>query len=405
MNRFTLPRDIYYGDNALEALKSFHGKKAFLCIGANSMKHFGFLDKAISYLEDAGFETKVFNGIEADPSVETVMLGAKSMSEFQPDWIIALGGGSPIDAAKAMWLFYEHPELEFKDICKPESIPPLRKKARFCAISTTSGTASEVTEFSIITDYKKGVKYPIASFELTPDVAIVDSSLAMTMPNKVVAHTGMDALSHAIESFVSTKHSAFTDPMALSAIRLIDSHLVKSYNGDKESRKIMHEAQCMAGMSFSNAYLGIVHSIAHATGAAFADYGPHIIHGAGIAMYLPKVVAFNSKMEEPRKRYAYIADFLQLGGETDDEKVYHFIEHLKSLNNELNIPHCIKQYGPNSFPKAQGFVTEDVFLDRLPEIAEHALADACTTSSPRIPTPSEMVKLLKCCYYGTDVDF
>lgn len=199
MQRFTLPRDLYHGKGALEALKSFEGKKAIICVGGGSMKRFGFLDKAEAYLKEAGMEVKLFEGIEPDPSVETVMKGAAAMAEFEPDWIVAIGGGSPIDAAKAMWIKYEYPDITFEDMCKVFGIPKLRKKAHFCAISSTSGTATEVTAFSIITDYEKGIKYPIADFEITPDVAIVDPELAETMPQKLVAHTGMDAMTHAIE--------------------------------------------------------------------------------------------------------------------------------------------------------------------------------------------------------------
>ena len=205
MARFTLPRDLYHGKGALEALKSFTGKKAMICVG----------------------------------------------------------GGSPIDAAKAMWIKYEYPEITFEEMCKVFGIPPLRRKAHFCAISSTSGTATEVTAFSIITDYQKGIKYPIADFEITPDVAIVDPDLAETMPKKLVAHTGMDAMTHAVEAYVSTAHCDYTDPLAIFAIRMIQGDLVDSYNGDMSKRDSMHNAQCLAGMAFSNALLGIVHSMAH----------------------------------------------------------------------------------------------------------------------------------------------
>ena len=271
------------------------------------MKRFGFLDKAEAYLKEAGMEVRLFEGIEPDPSVETVMKGAAAMEEFEPDWIVAIGGGSPIDAAKAMWIKYEYPDITFEDMCKVFGIPKLRKKAHFCAISSTSGTATEVTAFSIITDYEKGIKYPIADFEITPDVAIVDPELAETMPQKLVAHTGMDAMTHAIEAYVSTLNCEYTDPLALHAIEMINEYLIPSYSGDMEARDKMHNAQCLAGMAFSNALLGIVHSMAHKTGAAFADYGAHIIHGAANAMYLPKVIAFNAKDETAKERYGAIA--------------------------------------------------------------------------------------------------
>ena len=403
--RFTLPRDIYHGENALEALKTFKGKKAFVCVGGGSMKRFGFLDRVVQYLQETGMEVKLFEGIESDPSVDTVMKGAKEMLDFGPDWIVAIGGGSPIDAAKAMWIKYEYPECSFEDMCKVFGIPTLRKKAKFCAISSTSGTATEVTAFSIITDYEKGIKYPIADFEITPDVAIVDPALAQTMPKKLVAHTGMDALTHAIEAYVSTANCDYTDPLALHAIEMIRDDLVDSYNEDKEARNAMHNAQCLAGMAFSNALLGIVHSMAHKTGAVFGDLGAHIIHGAANAMYLPKVIAFNAKDETAKKRYAKIADFIGLSGNNDDDKVRALITYVRGLNDKLNIPHGIKNYGADSYPTEQGFVPENIFLERLHDIAVNAIADACTGSNPRQPSVEEMEKLLKCCYYDTEVDF
>ncbi len=405
MSRFTLPRDLYHGKGSLENLKSLKGKKAVIVVGGGSMKKNGFLQKAEDYLKEAGMEVMLIEGVEPDPSVETVMNGAAKMTEFGPDWIVAMGGGSPIDAAKAMWIKYEYPECTFEDMCKVFGIPELRKKAHFCAIPSTSGTATEVTAFSIITDYQKGIKYPIADFEITPDVAIVDSDLAETMPKKLTAHTGMDAITHAIEAYVSTANCDYTDALAIHAIEMIQAELVKSYNGDMESRAKMHNAQCLAGMAFSNALLGIVHSMAHKTGAAFADYGAHIIHGAANAMYLPKVIAFNAKDPTAKKRYGVIADYMKLGGANDDEKVELLIKYLRGMNDALNIPHCIKNYGADSFPCDQGFVPEDVFLKRLPDVAKNAIGDACTGSNPRIPTQEEMEKLLKACYYDTDVDF
>ena len=405
MVRFTLPRDLYHGKGALEALKTLKGKKAIICVGGGSMKRFGFLQRAEDYLKEAGMEVKLFEGIESDPSVDTVMKGAKVMEEYQPDWIVAIGGGSPIDAAKAMWIKYEYPETTFEDMCKVFGLPKLRTKAHFCAVSSTSGTATEVTAFSVITDYEKGIKYPLADFEITPDVAIVDPELAETMPKKLVAHTGMDAMTHAIEAYVSTANCDYTDALALHAMKMIKDDLVGSYNEDMEKRDAMHNAQCLAGMAFSNALLGIVHSMAHKTGAAFADYGAHIIHGASNAMYLPKVIAFNAKDPTAKKRYGQIADFMKLGGNTDDEKVELLIRYVRHMNDELNIPHCIKNYGSDSYPTEQGFVPENVFLERLPEIAANAILDACTGSNPRQPSQEEMEKLLKCCYYDTEVDF
>ena len=405
MARFTLPRDLYHGKGALEALKNLKGTSAMVCVGGGSMKRFGFLDKVVSYLKEAGMEVELFEGIEPDPSVTTVMKGAEAMAKFQPDWIVAIGGGSPIDAAKAMWVKYEYPEVTFEDMVKVFGLPELRKKAHFVAIPSTSGTATEVTAFAVITDYQKGIKYPMADFEITPDIAIVDSDLAETMPQKLVAHTGMDAMTHSIEAYVSTAHCNYTDGLALHSIKMIQNDLVDSYNGDMNKRADMHDAQCLAGMAFSNALLGIVHSMAHKTGAIFEDCGAHIIHGAANAMYLPKVIAFNAKNPEAAKRYAEIADHMKISGATVEESVQNLIAHLRKMNDALNIPQCIKHYGSDSYPCEQGFVPEDIFLARLPEIAKNALSDACTGSNPRQPSQEEMEKLLKCCYYDTEVDF
>lgn len=403
MARFTLPRDIYHGPGAIEELKNLKGKKAIVVVGGGSMKRFGFLDKVVNNLKAAGMEVQLFENVEPDPSVETVMKGAAAMREFQPDWIVSIGGGSPIDAAKAMWVFYEYPETTFEEIIQPFSFPELRKKARFLAIPSTSGTATEVTAFSVITDYAKGIKYPLADFNITPDVAVVDPDLAETMPAKLTAHTGMDALTHAVEAYVSTLNCCFTDPLALKAIEMVFQYLEASHKGDMKAREQMHYAQCLAGMAFSNALLGIVHSMAHKTGAAFS--GGHIIHGAANAMYLPKVIKFNSKDAAAKKRYGEIADFMKLGGSSDDEKIELLIKYLRKMNDELNIPHCIKNYGEGGLPADTGIVPEDEFLAKLSDIAANAILDACTGSNPRQPSQEEMEKLLKCCYYDTEVDF
>lgn len=396
MARFTLPRDLYHGKGALDALKDLKGKKAIVVVGGGSMKRFGFLDKVEANLKAAGMEVALFEGVEPDPSVETVMKGAKAMQEFQPDWIVAIGGGSPIDAAKAMWAFYEYPDTTFEQLCIPFNFPTLRTKAKFCAIPSTSGTATEVTAFSVITDYHKGVKYPLADFNITPDVAIVDPDLAETMPKKLTAHTGMDAMTHAVEAYVSTLHCDYTDPLALHAIKMISEDLVASYNGDMDARDRMHNAQCLAGMAFSNALLGIVHSMAHKTGAAYT--GGHIVHGCANAMYLPKVIKYNAKEPEAAKRYAQIAKFLGLAGTTDMELTDALIAHIKGLNAKLDIPACIKDY-------EGGIIDEKEFLEKLPTVAELAVGDACTGSNPRSIDPKTMEKLLTCCFYDTEVDF
>ena len=403
MGRFTLPRDLYHGKGSLEELKHLTGTKAVLVVGGGSMKRFGFLDKAKSYLEQAGMEVRIIDGVEPDPSVETVMKGAQVMREFGPDWIVAMGGGSPIDAAKAMWAFYEYPDCTFEQLITPFSFPTLRTKAHFCAIPSTSGTATEVTAFSVITDYHKGIKYPLADFNITPDVAIVDAELAETMPAKLTAHTGMDAMTHAIEAYVSTLHCDYTDPLALHAIKMIHRDLKKSYDGDMEARDRMHNAQCLAGMAFSNALLGIVHSMAHKTGAAFS--GGHIIHGAANAMYLPKVIQYNAKVPAAAERYADIARFLGLKGETTEELVAALVAELREMNRQLNIPLSIQNYGAGGVIAETSIIDEKEFLDKLPEVAANAIGDACTGSNPRQPSQEDMEKLLLAVYYDKDVAF
>ena len=392
MKRFTLPRDMYYGENALEILKSLEGKKAIIVLGGGSMKRFGFLDKIVSYLEEAGMETALFENVEPDPSVETVMAGAKRMEEFEPDWIVAVGGGSPIDAAKAMWAFYEYPNTSFEELIIPFNFPKLRTKAKFVAIPSTSGTATEVTAFSVITDYDKGIKYPLADYEITPDIAIVDPALAMTMPKTLTAYTGMDALTHAVEAYVSTLNSPFTDPLAIKAIQMVFAHLPASYEGDKEAREQMHYAQCLAGQAFTNALLGIVHSMAHKTGAAFSV--GHVVHGCANAMYLPYVIKYNSKDPVAMKRYGEIARALGIEG-TDEECMEALREKINEFNRLLGIQSSLKEFG----------VPEDEFFEKLPGIAENAVADACTGSNPREITPKQMEELFTCIYHGEEVNF
>lgn len=393
MYRFTLPRDLYYGKDALEALKTIKGKKAIIVLGGGSMKKFGFVDKVVSYLNEVGIETQLFEGVEPDPSVETVMKGAEAMRDFEPDLIVAMGGGSPIDAAKAMWAFYEYPEVTFEQLITPFSFPELRQKARFIAIPSTSGTATEVTAFSVITDYQKGIKYPLADFNITPDIAIVDPALAETMPAKLVAHTGMDALTHAIEAYVSTLHTTFTDPLALKAIDIVDRKLTKSFDGDMEAREEMHYGQCLAGMAFSNALLGIVHSMAHKTGAAFST--GHITHGLANAMYLPYVIKYNSKVEEAAERYADIAKSIGITAESTTEYVDKLRARIVELNDYMGIPNTLKEFG----------IIEEEFNEKIDAIAENAVGDACTGSNPRAIDPATMKKLFTCIYYGIEVDF
>lgn len=403
--RYTNPRDVYHGSGCLEELKNLKGKRAIICVGGGSMKRGGFLGRAEKYLQEAGFETKVFEGIEPDPSIDTVKKGAKVMQEFKPDLIVAMGGGSPIDASKAMWIMYEYPDITFEEMCKVFELPELRKKAHFCAVTSTSGTGTEVTAFSIVTDYDKGIKYPIADFEITPDVAIVDPDLVATLPIKMVAHTGMDALTHDLEAWVSVAASPYTDAMAAYSARMIRDSIVESYNGDLDARARMHDAQCLAGMAFSSGLLGIVHSLAHKTGAAYIDQGAHIIHGAANAMYLPKVIAFNAKDSRALKRYGMIATDLGLPGANDGAKVDSLIAFVRELNDDLNIPHGIQNYGADGLIAEKGFLSSDVFEERLSAVAANAMLDACTGANPRQPSVEEMAKVLSTCYYDSEVDF
>ena len=389
MARFTLPRDIYYGPGAISELKNLKGyKKAIVVTGGSSMKRGGFLQQVEDVLKETGLEVQLFEGVEPDPSIETVFKGAKAMTEFQPDVIVAIGGGSPIDAAKAMWVFYEYPEKTFDDIKEPFSMPKLRQKAIFVAIPSTSGTASEVTAFSVITDYSTNIKYPLADFEITPDIAILDNNIPLTMPKKLTAHTGMDALTHAIEAYVATARSDFSDPLALKAISDIYDSIVASYNGDVEARGKMHVAQCLAGMAFSNALLGIAHSLAHKTGAVF-----DIPHGCCNAILLPAVIQYNAKV--CADRYADIAKAIGLPGYTDQQLTNALVDSIKELNKKLNIAQTYKENG----------VSQELFDANADAIAQNAVGDPCTASNPRPINVETMKKVLTCAYTGEDVTF
>jgi len=388
MNRFTLPRDLYFGKGSMEVLKSLKGKKATVVVGGGSMKRFGFLDTVEEYLKEAGLEVQIIDGVEPDPSVETVMKGAKKMQEFGPDWIVSIGGGSPIDAAKAMWVFYEHPEAKFEDIAKPFNIPELRNKARFVAIPSTSGTATEVTAFAVITDYNEGIKYPMADFEITPDIAILDPEIAYKMPEKLTAHTGIDALTHATEAITACLASDFSDPLALKAIKMIKDNLEASYKGDETARDNMHIAQCLAGMAFSNALLGISHSMAHKTGAVFG-----IPHGCANGIYLPYVIQYNRKVSE--SKYAEIARYIGLEGNNDQELCDAYINYIHTLNEKLNIPATLKDYG----------IEEAFFNDNLKRISANAALDACTGSNPRETKAEDFEQIFKAAYYGKTINY
>ena len=388
MNRFTIPRDVYFGDDALNYLKFVKGSKAMIVIGSERLIKDGTVPKIQALLKEAGVVSEIFSGVEPDPTVATVEKGAKAFLAFNPDIIIGVGGGSPIDAAKAMWVFYEYPEHTFEEAAKPFTLPELRKKAIFIAVPTTSGTGTEVTSFSVIADHVTGIKYPIADYNITPDVAIVDTSLVSGMTKELIANTGMDALTHAIEAYVSVVSNPFTDANAIKAIEMAVVDIVASYNGDKKARDNMHIAQCLAGMAFSNAILGIVHSMAHKTGKIF-----NIPHGCANAIYLSYVIQFNAKKAEAK--FADIAKRLGLAGQNDKELTNSLVELIKQLRKDMNMPASLKEFG----------VDEKLFKDNLDAIAETAVGDPCTGTNPREISVAEMKKMFEAVYYGNDVDF
>lgn len=388
MNRFTIPRDIYFGDDALDYLKTVKGSKAMIVIGSERLIKDGTVPRIQSLLKEAGVVSEVYSGVEPDPSTETVAKGAKALAAFNPDIIIGVGGGSPIDAAKAMWIFYEYPEHTFEEAAKPFTLPTLRKKAIFIAVPTTSGTGTEVTSFSVITDYKTGIKYPIADYNITPDVAIVDTSLVSGMTKELIANTGMDALTHAIEAYVSVASNPITDATAMKAIEMVVADIVASYNGCEKARSNMHIAQCLAGMAFSNAILGIVHSMAHKTGKIF-----NVPHGCANAIYLSYVIQFNAKKAEDK--FADIAKRLGLAGSTDKELTNSLVELVKKLRVDMKMPATLKEFG----------VDEKTFKDNLDSIAETAVGDPCTGTNPREVSVAEMKKIFEAVYYGNDIDF
>lgn len=388
MQRFTIPRDIYVGENAIEHLKNVKGAKAMLVFGSERLIKDGTVPKLQALLKEAHIETELFYGIENDPSVATVMKGTEAITAFGPDLIIGIGGGSPIDAAKAMWIFYEYPEFTFEEAAKPFNLPELRQKAKFIAIPTTSGTGTEVTSFSVITNHKTGVKYPIADYNITPDIAIVDTNLVHTMTPQIVANTGMDALTHAFEAYVSKARNPITDALAMKSIEIVADTLVKSYQGESQARKDMHIAQCLAGMSFSNAILGIVHSMSHKTGKIF-----NIPHGCANAIYLSYAIEFNAKTA--KADYADIAKRLGLPGNTAEELVASLVQLVKDFRATMDMPNTLKEFG----------VSEEEFRANLDEISKNAVADPCTGTNPREISVDEMKRLFEATYYGVEVTF
>ncbi|MBA7843675.1 iron-containing alcohol dehydrogenase [Klebsiella sp. RHBSTW-00484] len=375
---FSIPRSIIYGEDALEHLSTLSGKKAALVTGGSSMKRFGFLDKAIGELNKAGMECIVIDNVEPNPSIKTVWRGAKEMLAFEPDWIVAIGGGSALDAAKVMWCFYEHPELKFEDIIPVGSMPPLRNKARFVAIPSTSGSASEITAFSVITDTANHIKYPIVAADLVPDIAILDPTIPAKMPPHVTAHTGMDVMTHALEAYVSTAANSFTDPYAVEAIRLVFEHLETAYRSpdDLNARMHMHNASALAGIAFTNASLGLVHSMAHKIGGEFG-----ITHGLANAIMLPYIIQYNAKFT---KKYRQLEEALGINN---------LIEALNELNKRLGIPKTLSQCDEVE-------INEVTFVNVLDRMSGNAVDDPCTLTNPNYPSVQDVKGLYTKAFYG-----
>lgn len=409
MQWFKIPPKIYFERGSIQYLESMPNISRAFIVTDPVMVKLGYVDKALYYLRkrEQYCHSEIFDDVEPDPSVDTIMHGVDAMNQFNPDVIIAIGGGSAIDAAKGMWLFYEHPgtdfeglRLKFMDIRKRAfHYPNLGKKAQLVAIPTTSGTGSEVTSFSVITDKNNNVKYPLADYELTPDVAIIDPQFTATMPKSIVADTGLDVLTHAIEAYVSVLASDYTNGLAIKAIELVFKYLRRSYNdpNDTLAREKMHNASCIAGMAFTNAFLGINHSLAHKLGGEY-----HIPHGRANAVILPHVIEYNA--QEPTKfaifpkygkfvadeRYAQIARYLGFGGATKEEQVQALITEVRKLMTDLGMPKTIAECG----------VKEADFLKKLPELGERAFEDQCTTANPRYPMVTELMEIYKKAYYG-----
>ena len=400
---FRVPSQIYFKPGCLSlSLRELEGRKRAFVVTDRPIYDLGYADKVTSHLEDMGMDIEIFYDVKPDPDISTVHKGLERMKEFNPDLVIALGGGSPIDAAKIMWLLYEHPEVRFdklamrfmdirKRVCK---FPKMGKKAIMVAIPTTSGTGSEVTPFAVITDDSQGVKYPIADYELTPDMAIVDPDLVLSMPKGVTAASGIDAVTHAIEALVATTATDYTNGIAMEALKILFTYLPQSYRdgaSNPEAREKIHYAATMAGMAFANAFLGLCHSMSHKLGSAF-----NVAHGVANGILITEVIKFNMvnapkkqaafpqyKYPEAKERYARVADYLGLQGKTDEEKVNSLIQAIEKLRKDLDLPGTIKEAGVN----------EGEFMAKVDELSELAFDDQCTGTNPRYPLISEIKEL------------
>lgn len=409
MQWFKVPPKIYFEKGATQYLEKMPDISRIVIVTDEMMVKLGYVERVEYFLRKRTkpVAIEIFSDVEPDPSVDTVERGTLLMEAFQPDCIIALGGGSPMDAAKAMWLFYEYPDTNFQalkqkflDIRKRVfKYPRLGNKAKFVAIPTTSGTGSEVTSFAVITDKKHGnTKYPLADYELTPDVAIVDPDYVLSLPRTAVADTGMDVLTHAIEAYVSVMANDYTDGLAMQAIKLVFENLEKSYlTGDPKAREKMHNASTIAGMAFANAFLGINHSLAHKWGGEY-----HTAHGRTNAILMPHVIRYNA--QRPTKfasfpkyeafiadqRYAEIARMLGLPARTVEEGVNSLIHRIRELNQTLGIPEKFQDLG----------IDPADFEAKVDDLADRAFEDQCTTANPRLPLVSELAEIYRNAFYG-----
>ncbi|MGL4652425.1 MAG: bifunctional acetaldehyde-CoA/alcohol dehydrogenase [Cetobacterium sp.] len=411
---FRIPERVYFKFGSLPvALEELKGKKKAVIVTDNQLAKLGYTDHITSVLDCIGVDYRVFSDVEADPTLSVVEKGAELMRSYNPDVIIALGGGSAMDAAKIMWVMYEHPTVNFKDLAmtfmdirkRIVKFPKMGEKAEFWAVATSAGTGSEVTPFAVITDDATGVKYPLADYEITPNVAIVDPQLMLSMPAGLTAASGIDVVTHAVEAYVSVLASEFTNPLALEATRLTLKYLPESVKGGATALKAkekMANASCMAGMAFSNAFLGICHSMAHKLGAAF-----HLPHGTANALLLDEVIRFNAtdkpfkmagfaqyKYPNAKERYAKLADYLELtkGNETPEEKVKLFRKKISELKAEIGIKATIADYG----------ISEEEFLSKLDTMVDDAFDDQCTGANPRYPLMSDLREMYLRAYYGAD---
>ncbi|GAA0536490.1 acetaldehyde dehydrogenase/alcohol dehydrogenase [Rhizomicrobium palustre] len=405
-----VPKSIYFRRGAMvEAFKELAGKKKALIVTDHFLFANGYTDEIVRLAKEQGLDVDIFNEVEADPTLSIVRKGVLKANAFQPDVIIAVGGGSPMDAAKIIWVMYEHPEVHFEDLAlrfmdirkRIYKFPKMGIKAEFIAIPTTSGTGSEVTPFAVVTDDSTGQKYPLADYELMPTMAIVDANLVMNLPKSLTAFGGVDAITHALEAYVSVMANEYSDAQALQALKLLREYLPASYKegaANAVAREKVHNGATIAGIAFANAFLGVCHSMAHKIGAAF-----HIPHGLANALLICNVIRYNandnptkqtafSQYDRPkaRARYAQIADHLGLGGARTGDKVNNLIAWLEGLKKELNIPASIQAAG----------VSEADFLAQLDEVAVKAFDDQCTGANPRFPLMSELKQILLDSYYG-----